>query len=85
MKRTFKVYYEEWQGEDCPDEIEAADHEDAAEIWAESKDSEGDYTIIGGDSVSVRVESIDGVSKVLRVHGETVARYHADEVRKDES
>ena len=53
----------------------------AAEEWASSHDSNGDYDIVGGSEATVRVrpKGEDGLGLEFIVTGETVPEYHARE------
>jgi hypothetical protein len=79
MKSIYIVYHDEYGDEGVS--FSAFDHEDAAEQFAEHHDSDGDYPIVGGDSPVVVVGS-DGVTKMMRLSGETVPSYSAREVKK---
>ena len=61
-------------------EIEAYDHENAAEIFAEWEDAQGDYMIIRGHDEVVEVRSEKGVTKKFRISGEVQNVYHAREL-----
>jgi hypothetical protein len=76
----FHIYHE--GHDDEPKVIEAYDHEDAAEQYAEAYDSDGDYTCVGGTSLELRVVSANGIEKTMIVYGETVARYNAHEKKE---
>lgn len=65
--------------------ILATSAENAAERWAERDDSGGDYTIVGGETVTVCVARV-GEERVqrYRVSGEAVPEYTAREVEEDD-
>ena len=60
-------------------DIEAFDHEDAAEKYAEWSDQQGDYSIIQGNDEVLEIESPDSVIKKFRVYGEVQNVYYARE------
>ncbi len=62
--------------------VRAADEEEAAEDWAESYDSDGDYTIVGGSDATVLVREESDASALPHrfiVSGESVPEYMARE------
>lgn len=73
--------------EDTDDEsrVRATDHEDAAEKWAERADCDSaEYAIVNGrHKPIVVVTDVHGVSKRMRVSGETQAVYSAEEIDTD--
>ena len=53
----------------------------AAELWADDRDSDGDYAIVGGSSVTVHVRAADSSElQAFHVTGESAPEYHASEV-----
>jgi hypothetical protein len=83
-KPIFCVWYPGWHGDDPEDatKIHATDHAEAAATWAERDDAEGDYTIVSGSDVLVRVWRDDeepSEAKTLVVTGESVPSYRAIE------
>lgn len=52
------------------------------EAWAQRYDSNGDYTIVGGDDAQVWLRDEDGNVTKWTVCGETVPEYHAREVKQ---
>lgn len=61
--------------------VEAYDHQEAAEIWAEEDDQLGDYTIITNGShgpVKVRLEG-DTMVKIFTISAESCPVYRASE------
>jgi hypothetical protein len=87
-KLKFMVWSPEHSDEDESMTVDAFSADDAAETWAERFDADGDYIIVGGESIICMVKPIgDGHTgrnsheiKYFRVGGETVNRYSADEV-----
>lgn len=79
--KEFKVFHEEYLGDDCKI-IMAYDHETAAECYVEEVYDPGDYTCLGGTPVVVEVEGPDFVRKKFRVTGETVPLYSAWEIEE---
>lgn len=82
-KRTFEVLYRDNHGDDWEDcaTIEAFDHEEAAEQWAEEDDQYGDYGIIGcgeSEEILVREEGKTDIKR-FKVWAETRAHYSARE------
>jgi hypothetical protein len=81
MKSVFQVFHQEERG-DTPYVVPATDAEEAAEEYAEQYDQGGDYTVIGGGSIEVRVVEVrTGVEKWFRVEGEAVPHYMARELK----
>jgi hypothetical protein len=83
-KPIFYVLYPDYHGDDWEDaaKIHALDHERAAETWASRHDSEGSYTIVGGNDVLVSVRKHDeepSEAATYAVTGETVPKYRARE------
>lgn len=63
-------------------EVRAADHESAAEEWADQTDCERSYCILNGNDVVVHVVLLGEpaeTAKRFRVSGESVPQYHAEE------
>lgn len=62
-------------------EIETYWADDAATIWAQRSDSDGDYTIVRGTSADVTVMDCEtGYRTKWRVRGENSPTYYADQV-----
>lgn len=80
MGKQFKVYHDDYMGSDDFKVIEAFDHEQAAEKYAEYYDSDGDYSVVGGSNILVKVEGPDGDARFLSVSGESVPSYNASDV-----
>lgn len=60
--------------------IYAHRHEDAAEQYGEDYDCGGDYTIVGGDEITVKVRKVgEDEWKTFTVSGESVPQYNATE------
>lgn len=84
-KRTFEVLYPSHHGddwEDC-DNIEAFDHEEAAEKWAEEDDQQGDYGIISSgesEEIFIRREGESDIKK-FKVWAESCPHYNARELK----
>jgi len=74
--------YEVWLHDECDSitKIHSLDFEDAAIEFASQYD-QGDYTIIGDDTVTVFVKYND-VVKQFRISGEMVHTYYAQEIVK---
>lgn len=77
----FELFYDDWYGDEWQ-EIRGRDIEDAVERWAESSDSDGEYTIVAQTSepvVRVRPKGCydERDWKLYRVTGESVPQYHA--------
>lgn len=80
----WEVHVPDYHGEDDWSAVFAHDAEEAAERYAEKYDSEGDYTVVGGSSLTVYVRAADDPdAKVIKyeVSGEAVPRYSAYEVK----
>lgn len=76
--------WEVWQDGGDPQEIQAADAEDAAERWADEDDAYGDYRIVGGSPADVHVSLAgSGVAQRIRVTGEAVRSYSAVAIEDD--
>ena len=77
--------YRVWNPENGDEEdgalLYAQDHEEAAEKWAELEDQYGDYCIVGGSEVTVKVR-LGGEQDIQEfcVTGESVPMYHAERV-----
>lgn len=80
--KKYKVYFEEYMGDDH-EEFDAVSFEDAAEKFADYYDSQGDYTVVNGNDITVQVEDDMGTRVPVKVTGETVANYIAIEIEKD--
>lgn len=78
MKTQFKVYCPDVHGEDEFELIEGFDAEHAAEEYGEQFDSEGDYSLIGGADIEVRVTDPAGTYKWFTVSGEIAHVYRAE-------
>lgn len=79
------VWYPDWQGPEPEDAavVYAVSAEAAAEKWAHDQDADGDYTIIGGSEVQVKVRARGSSDwDEYEVTGETVAQYNARKVDK---
>lgn len=80
-KPVFRVWSREHHGADedgCA--VREVDAECAAERWAEEDDAHSaDYTIVGGESVTVRVTGPDGAVSWWVVSGEAVPSYTANQ------
>lgn len=82
---AWQVWYPDWQGDDPEDAqvVYAHSAESAVEQWAHDCDAEGDYTIIGGSGVTVKVRALNTSDwDECAVDGETVAQYSARKVDK---
>lgn len=83
--KKFEVLYPRWYGENwCASKtVRANDHEQAAEVWAELSDQEGDYDIISRgeteDPVLVREEGSEEIKK-FKVRAEQTINYSAREL-----
>lgn len=63
--------------------VYARDSEQAATKWAEQSDRDGDYSIVGGSSVTAHVRRSDVAGapvEVCTVMGDSVPQYHAQKV-----
>jgi hypothetical protein len=72
--KQFKVFHEDYLWL-----CEASSYEDAAQAYAEYSDSQGDYSILDGYDIKVRVESEGGDSKEFSVSGHREPFYFAHE------
>lgn len=79
-KQKFIVFHEFYGPEGF--EIEAWDHKEAAEEFAEQDDQQGEYRCIGGKPLFIEVLGSDGTRKKYRVEGEAMPAYHAYEQRE---
>jgi hypothetical protein len=84
-KKIFEILYPNYHGVDWKDcaTIEALDHEQAAEKWAEEDDQQGDYTIIGyggSEEIHVREQGQSDI-KTFKVYAKSRAYYSAIELR----
>lgn len=82
-KKTFEVlsrylYGNDW--EQCQ-VVNAYDHGEAAELWAEREDERGDYNIIGeGEHGPVLVREVGSINhKTYNIIASSVPRYNAQE------
>jgi len=78
------VHCASWHGDelDDGDTVHARSASGAAEKWADEADSDGDYTIVGGNPATVRVKRLgadDDTARTFVVEGETVPSYWATE------
>lgn len=71
-----KHYGEDWT------HVEALDAEDAAEVFAEQSDQDGDYDIVkrGDAECPIEVKGVDGAITRWGITAETVNRYYAEPV-----
>lgn len=73
----------DYYGDDWDDafEVYAFDHEEAAEKWADETQCDWDYCLLDGAHIDVQVKSVsDGEVKTLRLTGESVPTYSAEEI-----
>lgn len=80
MKRIFKVFHDKYRGDDDPWLIPEFTHEDAAIAYGEYFD-QGDYEIVNGENIRVRVESDSGISMEFVIGASQVVEYYAQEVK----
>lgn len=65
--------------------IRALDFQDAAERWAELYDNgDGEYALVNGQQLTVRVQDATDVVEFFRIQGESVPQYSAEEVSTEE-
>ncbi len=83
----FRVHLEDWHGEGADgDKVFASDFEEAAEKWADWYDQgAGDYTVVGGDDVTVTVKDEAGETRRIKVSGEATRSYTANVVFRGEN
>ena len=87
MSDTYRVWCPDYGHEGPEDGMavssrDAYNAQNAAEIWAARSDRDsGDYTIVGGSEVTVRVQDPDGTVTQWIVYGEAVPSYSATEAR----
>jgi hypothetical protein len=79
-------FFDVWflkEGEQESARIYARDAEEAAEKFAEYDDQRSaDYAIVSGNEAEIWVrEPTTGEIKKFMVHGESVPKYHADEIK----
>lgn len=84
--KNFEVLSLQWDKNDWDyaSSVRACDHEQAAQKWAEERDQEGDYSIIGDGEhgpVWVRLESEEAF-KIFNIFAESCPSYSASEVTK---
>jgi len=77
---TFEVFIADYHDDDDGMTVNAYDAEEAAEKAVEEYDSDGDYSCINGEEVTVRVQDSNGLVKRFVVTAEARPVYYASEV-----
>lgn len=78
--RTYEVQHPDNSGDEWM-QFEATDHENAAEQYAQSFDSGGDYELLkgGSEKIAVRLKGDEAV-QWFEIRGESVPTYYADAI-----
>ncbi len=69
-------------GPDDSREYQALSHRDAAEIYGEWSDCQGDYDLVGGAVYKVKVVCDQGIEKEFSLSASQSVDYHAREIKK---
>ena len=77
----FLVCLPEYHGDGVDDGqyVHAPDPESAAEKWAEKYDSEGDYPVLDGGPITVRVADSDGTVTHWKITAEASVNYYTED------
>jgi len=84
----FQVYCDEWNSIDDPCSVYANTAQDAAEKFADRYDADGDYTVVSGTNIKVKVWKLGeehSAGTWFEVGGAPVAQYNAREMDYDDA